>query len=220
MGRCFHSGVLVSIVCRCGTTTDLFPGFVERPPGEGGFDDVCFGSHQAGGPQQRLGAGPTQGIREVILARARNHHGIPPFIVAAGLIINVVEGVMNGVVLMSQWAEQMTSLNRSPAGSVKQIIVLNLWGFAAGIMLVWLYAAIRPRFGAGPRTAIYAGLFTWLTICGMGNAVPVILHVYRLDLGLIGVSFEAVEMVLAALAGCALYREISVESMKTSSAGA
>jgi hypothetical protein len=125
----------------------------------------------------------------------------------AGLIINVVEGVMNGVVLADQWTAQMVSLNRSAAGSVKQIVVLNLWGFAAGILTVWLYAAIRPRLGAGPKTAICAGLFIWATICGMGTAVPVILHIYRLDLAMIGVAYELVEMVLAALAGAYFYKE-------------
>jgi hypothetical protein len=136
----------------------------------------------------------------------------------AGVIIDIVEGTMNGVVLMQQWADQMASLNRSAAGSVKQIIVLNLWGFAAGILAVWLYAAIRPRFGAGPRTAMCAGFFTWATICGMGTAVPVILHVYRLDLGLIGVGYELVEMLVAAVAGAYFYKESGAQDRRPSAA--
>jgi hypothetical protein len=31
----------------------------------------------------------------------------------------------------------------------------------AGVFLVWMYAAIRPRFGAGPGTAVKAGLAGW-----------------------------------------------------------
>lgn len=31
-----------------------------------------------------------------------------------------------------------------------------------GIMIVWLYAAIRPRFGPGPRTAAITAAFMWL----------------------------------------------------------
>jgi len=140
--------------------------------------------------------------------------------IVAGIVINVIEGVMNGVVLMKQWADQMVSLNRSPAGSIKQIIVLNLWGFAAGIMLVWLYAAIRGKFGPGPRTALGAGFFLWLTICGMGTAVPVILHIYRLDLALIGVAVELAEMLLAALAGCYFYKEEAVTPARSEAARA
>lgn len=32
----------------------------------------------------------------------------------------------------------------------------------AGIWAVWLYAAIRPRYGAGPKTAAIAGFSWWL----------------------------------------------------------
>ena len=30
-----------------------------------------------------------------------------------------------------------------------------------GIIAVWLYSAIRPRFGSGPKTALIAGLFCY-----------------------------------------------------------
>jgi len=127
---------------------------------------------------------------------------------------------MHAVVFADRWAAQMTSLNRSQAGSMEQIVVLNLWGFAAGILTVWLYAAIRPRFGAGPKTAMCAGLFTWATICGMGTAVPVILHIYQLDLGLMGVGYEVVEMLIASVAGAYFYKEGAVEAGRSAAARA
>ena len=37
--------------------------------------------------------------------------------------------------------------------------ILNV---AAGIWAVWLYAAIRPRYGAGSKTAAIAGFSWWL----------------------------------------------------------
>jgi hypothetical protein len=33
-----------------------------------------------------------------------------------------------------------------------------------GIVAVWTYAAIRPRFGPGAKTAAYAGAVLWLAI--------------------------------------------------------
>ena len=33
-----------------------------------------------------------------------------------------------------------------------------------GIATVWLYAAIRPRYGPGPRTAAIAGFVMWLVL--------------------------------------------------------
>ena len=34
-----------------------------------------------------------------------------------------------------------------------------------GFLLVWLYAAIRPRFGPGMKTSVYAAIFIWLLGC-------------------------------------------------------
>lgn len=39
------------------------------------------------------------------------------------------------------------------------LIFANL---AAGLWAMWLYIAIRPRYGPGPKTAVWAGLAWWL----------------------------------------------------------
>ena len=76
----------------------------------------------------------------------------------AGLIINASEFVLNGVVLQSDWNAAMKALNKPGDVTGGQIAGFNLWGFATGIIAVWLYAAIRPRYGAGPKTAAIAGV--------------------------------------------------------------
>ena len=40
--------------------------------------------------------------------------------------------------------------------------VLVAGSFALGVLAVWTYAAIRPRFGAGPKTAVCAGFAVWV----------------------------------------------------------
>jgi hypothetical protein len=37
-------------------------------------------------------------------------------------------------------------------------VLLVVLGFLVGILAIWLYAAIRPRYGAGPGTAVLAGV--------------------------------------------------------------
>src|SRR5258708_7210872 len=77
-----------------------------------------------------------------------------------GAVLNVVAWVLFGVVLKDQRAAAMTSINR-PAMTNAQIPWFVFLDFVAGIFLVWLYAAIRPRFGAGPGTAAKAGVAGW-----------------------------------------------------------
>jgi hypothetical protein len=136
----------------------------------------------------------------------------------AGVVINVVEGVSNGMIFQSQWAEVMTSLGRAPTPSVKQIIALNVWGFVLGIITVWVYAAIRPRFGAGPRTAMCAGATVWFLAQAMGTAIPVFFHIYRVELAISAVAVELVEMLLAGVVGAYFYKEDSVEAPRSAAA--
>jgi hypothetical protein len=128
--------------------------------------------------------------------------------VVAGLVIDVCEGILNGVILKQQWADAFAALGKaSDTMSVKQIVAFNLWGLSAGIITIWLYAGLRPRYGAGPRTAIFAGLTVWALAFALATAVPVFFHLYPVGLGLTSVALEAVEMILAGLAGGAMYKE-------------
>ncbi|HTG13743.1 MAG TPA: hypothetical protein VK747_00595, partial [Blastocatellia bacterium] len=78
----------------------------------------------------------------------------------AGLIINIGESVLNGMILAKDLEDVMRSLNK-PAITGSAIAVFVVLGFVLGIIIVWIYAAIRPRFGPGPKTALCAGLTVW-----------------------------------------------------------
>ena len=45
----------------------------------------------------------------------------------------------------------------SPGQIVLVLGSFVIWGLFVGIFPVWLYAAIRPRYGAGLKTALGAG---------------------------------------------------------------
>ena len=90
----------------------------------------------------------------------------------AGVIIDISEWVTNGVVFASDWANVMKNLHSSSDFSVKQIAALNVWGFLTGIAVVCLYAAMRPRFGAGPKTAVLAGAAVWFMAYALGSMCP------------------------------------------------
>ena len=127
--------------------------------------------------------------------------------IIAGVIINVVEGVMNGVILQPQWSAAAKAIGRSATMTTKQMVAFNLWGFAAGIIAVWLYAAIRPRFGAGLRTAIAAGAAVWLLAYAMKDAMMAFLHVFPLGLLLLVTAVGLVEVLIATSLGAYFYRE-------------
>lgn len=127
--------------------------------------------------------------------------------IVAGLVINVVEGVMNGVILKAQWSEAAKAIGQSGDISVKQIVAFNVWGFAAGILAVWLYAAIRPRYGAGPKTAMCAGATVWMLGVAMANAMMAFLHIYPLWLLLTVTAVGLPELLVASVLGAYIYKE-------------
>lgn len=126
--------------------------------------------------------------------------------IVAGIVMDVLEGVMNGVVLRPQWAAAMKSLGLPEFGS-SEIILFNLAGLSTGLIAVWIYAAIRPRFGAGPRTALVAAAFVWVAVKVMGVVYPAIQGIYPLPLVTMMLGFQIVEVSVATLVGAWLYQE-------------
>lgn len=124
----------------------------------------------------------------------------------AGIIMNIFEDVMNGWYLANFWPAQMRSLDLPALGGAG-VIAFNIMGLALGVAAVWTYAAIRPRFGAGHRTAIIAGVLTWLTAIVIGDAAPTIMGVYPMPTVCLLVAVGLVEVVLGTLAGAWLYKE-------------
>lgn len=136
--------------------------------------------------------------------------------IVAGIVIDIFEGVLNGVVLSNQWAVVMTGLGKTGTMSIKQIAAFNVWGLVTGILIVGVYAAMRPRLGAGPKTAICAGLVIWATAYMLGSAAPVFLHLFPVGLVATGLAVGLVETMIAGIAGAYFYKEDAVEVPKVS----
>jgi len=125
----------------------------------------------------------------------------------AGLLINVVEYVMNMYVLADVSRHMMGELGlpAEPSGAV--IVGYLVLGFLLGLLLAWTYAAIRPRFGAGPRTAVAAGFAVWVGAVLIPGLSYHLMGLYSLHLVAIGWTYGLVELVLAALIAGAMYKE-------------
>ena len=125
----------------------------------------------------------------------------------AGIVINVVEFITNGVVLREAWGKAMQALGKPADLTAGAIVVFDIWGFLLGIAAVWLYAAIRPRYGAGPNTAIRAGLVTWAVAVFLANLGNYPLGLLPTRLLVITSVVALFEIVIATLAGAWLYKE-------------
>lgn len=124
----------------------------------------------------------------------------------AGLVINIGEFVLNGVILKKDFDAAMQKLNLPPVDD-KAVAIFVVGGFLLGIFTVWIYAAIRPRYGAGAKTAVCAGLFAWLLAYFYQALGMWPLGIIEHRLLLIGTAWGLVEVPLAAVVGAWLYKE-------------
>jgi len=128
---------------------------------------------------------------------------------AAGVVANIVGFVAFGLVLGRRLDAEATAVAPSLQGkgmSSEAIAANVVTAFVLGVVVVWLYAAMRPRFGPGAKTAMYAGLvvamcavifhFEWL-IAGMMTPMTFVLA------SLAGL----VQILAASLVGAMLYKE-------------
>jgi hypothetical protein len=123
-----------------------------------------------------------------------------------GLVLNIGEFFLNGVILAKQMEEFMRRCGLTPP-EPKSLVILFVITFLLGIFIIYVYAAIRPRYGAGPKTAICAGLLAWFCVYFYNNAVGLALGFIPVNVFMIAVAWGVVQYILAALAGAWLYRE-------------
>jgi len=123
----------------------------------------------------------------------------------AGLIINISEYVLNIYVVAEESAAIMERLGLAQPG-MHQIVWFLALTFLLGILIVFLYAGMRPRFGAGAKTAVIAGVAVWL-VAMMGVAADVILGLVPANLIVLTGAWSLVETVVAAVVGAWLYQE-------------
>lgn len=126
----------------------------------------------------------------------------------AGVVANACDFVTN-TYLMTGDVQQMAQRLGLDQPHLNSGAVAATWiaiDFLYGILIVWLYAAIRPRFGPGPNTAVLAGLVPLA-------AATFVLYGFT-EMGIFimptftkGTFFSAVTFLLAALAGARIYTE-------------
>jgi len=122
-----------------------------------------------------------------------------------GLIIVLLDGVVNGVILASTFDDAYQTLGLTP----DPVAVPVFWfvgGLLIGLAFTWLYALAVPRLGPGAR----AGTFIMLVVYVLVH-LPIWSHavdrVFPLGLLVVASGLELINWLVAAWLGVRLYRE-------------
>jgi hypothetical protein len=126
--------------------------------------------------------------------------------IAAGVVLGIGEYVLHEYVLGARMQEAMIEMEmENPTGA--DIAIFSAITLVTGILLVWLYAAIRPRFGPGPRTAIVAGLFLWVPLNVFWYGYNLAWETFPQDVITTSTVWGFFALPIATLVGAWLYRE-------------
>jgi len=83
----------------------------------------------------------------------------------AGVIINIIDFVANTLILGARMKAESDAFKPGMSDAMmagNAVISYVIMDLVLGFALIWTYAAFRPRFGAGARTATYVAVLFWL----------------------------------------------------------
>lgn len=126
--------------------------------------------------------------------------------IAAGAFMWIVEGL--ATVLYVEEMQAVLEAHELAMMSEAGALVLSLGvSLIAGLTLIFFYAAARPRFGPGPKTAAIIGVAYWLGAYVLSLLGYRMLGLFPGDMLLLWATVGLVEIVLAAMLGGWIYRE-------------
>ena len=125
----------------------------------------------------------------------------------AGFVLIVLATAFTALFIGQQELRTAVQAFRPPPSSSAAPLFFILAFLFLGMLMTWWYAAIRPRFGPGPKTAAIAGFAVWLA----ANPAQSFLlgHVAQLSPSFVvkSMAMYLVMIVASTLAGAWVYKE-------------
>jgi hypothetical protein len=124
----------------------------------------------------------------------------------AGVVGNALHYAMNSFLMTVEMNDMMQRLNLNQfvvqCSTVTWIVVDFIWGF----LLVFAYAAMRPRFGPGPGTAAISSITLWAAVASVFAGLAA-MGIYTQQAFIKESVLNLVVALAAGLAGAYFYKE-------------
>ena len=126
----------------------------------------------------------------------------------AGFVFNVLDMTWNYTVLADDMKAMVEQLRLNPAVTTdfSYAIPWIVIDFLFGLVVVWNYAAIRPRFGPGPKTAILAGLVPYFGVVLVMYGFTA-MGVFTMSMWVKNVALSLITTIAGSVAGAWAYKE-------------
>ena len=127
----------------------------------------------------------------------------------AGVFIFFADYLLHGLMLGTDWKAAMAALGKPDTGQnmASSMGLFFAQALVIGIAATWVYASIRPRYGAGPGTAARGGLWVWIMASVSPCIVNTALGLFPSRLVLVPLVGDLIIIMLASQIAGALYKE-------------
>lgn len=127
----------------------------------------------------------------------------------AGVVMNICDTLWSSTVMSSDMTAMAQKFGVDPAAmmSFSGALPWIISDFVLGFVLVWTYAAIRPRFGPGSTTALLAAIPAFVGITAVLYGFTAAMNMMPMAAFVKGIVTSAITMALGSLAGAWLYKE-------------
>ena len=131
--------------------------------------------------------------------------------IAAGVVITVIDFVSNMFILGARMTADANAFKAGLGDDMAAMSGMAIAGYTimnlvVGMLLIWTYAGIRPRFGPGPRTASYVALI-FFTFGLILTSNYMVMGIMSQGLWLTYAAIWLVNLLVATYVGAMLYKE-------------
>ena len=126
----------------------------------------------------------------------------------AAVILFIAGFIIHGAILGADWMAWRNAGHMPlalPHGEA--VVIWIIVSLISGLTGLWIYAGIRPRYGAGARTALIAGFMVWLVGGLVGALAEYALGNVPHNIVVVGAIGYLIADLIAIVAGAYFYQE-------------
>jgi hypothetical protein len=128
----------------------------------------------------------------------------------AAVIMFLTDGFIHERIVNSDWHAVYEGLRTpEPERHAGYMVYFALYELGRGFIAMLFYATMRTHFGAGPKTAILAGIASWIAFSLAGPAQFIPLGFFSTALWVKVGALHLMTSILATIAGAWLYKDPS-----------
>ncbi len=132
----------------------------------------------------------------------------------AAIIMFVTDGFMHEALLKADWTAVYEGLRAvQPQPHSTSMVYFAVFELGRGFIAMMFYVTMRTLFGAGPKTAVLAGVVAWIAFSLAGPAQFIPLGFFSNALWLKAGAMHFITTIVATIAGAALYKDATARAV-------